>query len=216
LQPVTHALRRIEQVELNVMVSGPFVQKHQHAQTASFDRAYFREIEDDDSWVSKAQDCFPQLESGFAPYDSAFAFDYREVAYFLNAQVQHGESSALPSDSTNHANCFEAAFVILANGIEFDCRELSGGGWENLPYSKRCTCESRMVAAEDRNRSPSRLREECFISCNSVTAIAVGSDARLARAPSPEYEPSDSTRTRKTGHALVLFGMRRAGRIVGF
>jgi hypothetical protein len=31
LQPVTHGLRRIEQLELNVMVTSPFVQKHQDA-----------------------------------------------------------------------------------------------------------------------------------------------------------------------------------------
>lgn len=89
LQPVTHGLRRIEQLELNVMVISPFVQKHQHAETASFYRAYFGDIKDDDSWVSKAKDCFAQLESGFAPYDSAFAFDYRKFAHSLNAQVQH-------------------------------------------------------------------------------------------------------------------------------
>jgi hypothetical protein len=67
------------------MVTSPFVQKHQHAQTTSLYCANFGEIKDDDSRVSKAKDCFSQLESGFAPYDSAFAFDYRKRAYSLNS-----------------------------------------------------------------------------------------------------------------------------------
>jgi hypothetical protein len=67
------------------MVTSPFVQKHQHAQTTSLYCANFGEIKDDDSWVSKAKDCFSELESGFAPYDSAFAFDYRKRAYSLNS-----------------------------------------------------------------------------------------------------------------------------------
>jgi hypothetical protein len=37
---------------------------------------------------------------------------------------------ALPSDSTNDANGFEAVFVIVSDGNGVAWGELSGGGWK--------------------------------------------------------------------------------------
>src|SRR5580704_17653796 len=58
LQPVADRLTGIEQLEPNVVVVSPALQKDEHAESSAFDRGYFRQIEDNDSGVALQADCF--------------------------------------------------------------------------------------------------------------------------------------------------------------
>src|SRR5439155_25107636 len=57
-QPVTHGSSRIEQLELNVVVGSPSLQRQEHPETAAFYRAYLGEIKHNDSCVAQRHDRF--------------------------------------------------------------------------------------------------------------------------------------------------------------
>src|SRR5438552_17649036 len=94
-QPVTHGSSRIEQLELNVVVGSPSLQKQEHPETAAFYRAYLREIKHNDWCVAQRHDRFTQMERGFAAHDAAFALNDRHFTSLVNVKDQHGLLSPL-------------------------------------------------------------------------------------------------------------------------
>jgi hypothetical protein len=58
LQPVTHRSTGVEQLESNIVVLSPSLQKHKHAQPPAFNGCDFGEIEQNDAGVTLQVDCF--------------------------------------------------------------------------------------------------------------------------------------------------------------
>jgi hypothetical protein len=88
-QFLPHEPGRIEQLEADIAVIGPALQKYEHANDPASDGVYFREIQHQNTGSALGHDRIAQLESGVIPDKSAFALNHGHISYVVNMYVWH-------------------------------------------------------------------------------------------------------------------------------
>src|SRR5690242_16155482 len=88
-QPLPYESGRIEQLEPDIMVAAPALQKNQYADSASADGLGFRQVQHDDMSIGLLGHCVTQLKRLVAADKSAFAFHHCHVTDLINMYVRH-------------------------------------------------------------------------------------------------------------------------------
>src|ERR1700675_579715 len=88
-QAVDYRSRRTEQLELNIAVACPAIEKREHSQAPTADRFHCGKIERDNARLGLFSHGIAKLENGVATNDPALTFDYCEIVQVLNAYGQH-------------------------------------------------------------------------------------------------------------------------------
>jgi len=143
---VSHGTGRIEELEANVVIVGPALQEHQHAQAPAGDCGYGGEIEDDGVSLGLRGDRIAQSESRFTSYDSALALNNRQIISILNVDVQHGASLSGVSTGVK-ARVVPIHYLVLDKNLALVDPEIIGES------GKICATEDAVSAPGSSRRS---------------------------------------------------------------
>jgi hypothetical protein len=94
-QLLPHQPGRVEQLESNIAVLSPSLQKHQHAQTSAAYGVHFREVQDYDAGVCLGRNGVAQFECTLSADKSAGTLNDRHVTYVIDMYAWHLSSEQI-------------------------------------------------------------------------------------------------------------------------
>src|SRR5713101_5973503 len=158
LEHLPHGLGGIEQLEPNIVILSPSLQKQEHSKTAAFDGIHLREVKHNDSCVCLQGDSFAQFEGSFALHNSAFALYDRQVTNVIDIDFQHDllpvVCSVVMRACARHS-CALCKIVVLAL---CPCTLSRASGllrskWAHCDNGKECLVEKTLRSVSRLNQS---------------------------------------------------------------